>query len=149
MPPAPLGFRIHELGLALRAAYDRDLRPLHLTIAKLGALAAIAREPGVSVARLAQEKMVAPQSMAQHVAALEHEGLVVRTPAAGRGHVLELRLTAEGSAALRRGLRVLGAVEARLWSGLPPQERARFGELLDRHLAACGGEREAAGMPRE
>jgi DNA-binding MarR family transcriptional regulator len=138
--PAPLGFRIHQLCLALRAAYDQELRPLHLTVAQLGALAAIEREPGASVARLAQEKLVAPQSMAQHVAALERDGLVARTAAVGRGHVLELRLTPEGAAALRRGLGLLGAVEARLWSGLDPRERARFGELLERHLTASVGQ---------
>ena len=134
-PEAPIGFVINQLRLALRIAYEEALGPLQVTVPQIGVLAGVARSPGASVAQLAQEKAVTPQSMAQHVAALEAAGLLTRMHVTGRGHVLELHLTPAGNAALRRGRAAMCAVEARLWAGIDTAERARFRELLERHLA--------------
>ncbi len=132
---APVGFLVHQLRLLLRAAYDEALSPLQLTVPQVGVMGAVERSPGISVAQLAQHKCVTPQSMAQHVAVLEAAGLVSRLHAAGRGHVLELYLTPAGTEALRRGRASMCAVEARLWAGIGPDERMRFRELLERHVA--------------
>jgi len=134
-PAAPLGFLINELRTALRAAYEEALGPLQLTIPQVGALSVLARSPGASVAQLAQWKAVTPQSMAGHVAPLEAAGLVDRRHTAGRGHVWELWLTPAGTDALRRGVAAMCAVEERLWEGIVPEDRARFRDLLQRHMA--------------
>lgn len=145
--PEPLGFRIHEVHLLLRGAYDEALAPLRLTLPQLGALAAIRRSPGLSIAQLAQAKAVAPQSMAEHVAALEASGFVGREHPAGRGHVLELRPTAAGAEALRLGFGAMRAAEERLWAAITADERRRFRKLLERHLAELRQARPAGPGP--
>ena len=142
--PEPLGFLVHALRQALRPPYEEGLGPLGLTLPQLGALAALRHRPGASVAQLAGDKGVTPQSMAGHVAALEAAGLVTRGRPAGRGHVLALELSEDGRRALRRGLEALCAAEDRVWADVPTAERAHLRALLRAHLAPL----TAAGGPR-
>lgn len=130
-----VGLLINELRMAMKTIYEEALRPLGRTIPQVGVMAAIERSPGVSIAQLAQAKLVTPQSMAEHVAALEAGGFVTRKRTTGRGHVLELYLTDAGKGALDQCYAAMAAAEARLWKDIRPEDRLRFRELLERHLA--------------
>lgn len=129
-----IGLLINELRMAMKTIYEEALRPLGRTVPQVGVMAAIERSPGASIAQLAQAKLVTPQTMAEHVAALEAGGLVTRERTTGRGHVLAVYLTDAGKSALDQCYAAMSAAEARLWKDISPEDRRRFRELLKRHL---------------
>lgn len=136
MSKEPIGLLVNELRVAVKIVYDEALEPLGRTIPQVGVLAGIDRSPGISIAQLAQARLVTPQSMAEHVVVLEADGFVSREQAVGRGHVLELYLTDAGKAVLDRCYRAMAEAEARMWAAISSEDRLRFRELLECHLAS-------------
>lgn len=86
--------------------------------------------PGVIGAELARLLGVTPQNVTGLVARLTARGLLERRPHDRHANVLELRLTANGAAALQRADQLVGGLETRVVAVFPDTEA----ETLKQHL---------------
>lgn len=118
-----VGYAIKRVQQALRAAMHDELGELGLTAAQYSALARLEDEPGLSQAELARRCFVTPQSMSGIRAGLQRNGLVRRAEHASRGRALDTALTRRGRTLVRRAHERIGAVEARMTSGLDEGEQ--------------------------
>ena len=92
--PGPrLSYVIGRLDRALRREIGALVAPFGLTVPKYTALSILRDRPGLSNAQLARRSYVTPQSMNEVLAALEQDGLIVRSPAPNHGKVVELALS--------------------------------------------------------
>ena len=130
--PQRVAFLIRLVHQALRRELDTAVRALGLTMAQVGALAALTRRAGASNADLARAAFVSPQSMGEIVAGLEQQGLIGRTLDEMNNRVLRTVLTARGVSALKRADRKIERLEARLAAALGPRDAADLRNLLQR-----------------
>ncbi len=119
-----IGYVLKEASSALRAAMEDVLRPLGMTMTHYSCLELLAQRPGLSNSELARGAFVTRQSMNILLQALEREGHVVRAKEAATGRALPTRLTAVGASRLEVASRAVRAVEARMLSGLTPDEQS-------------------------
>jgi DNA-binding MarR family transcriptional regulator len=91
-----IGYVVGRLDRALRREIGALVAPHGLTVPKYTALSIIRDRPGLSNAQLARRSYVTPQSMNEVLAALEADGLIVRSPAAHHGRVVEVALSDRG-----------------------------------------------------
>src|SRR3954465_14114837 len=91
-----LSYVIGRLDRALRREISALVAPFGLTVPKYTALSILRDRPGLSNAQLARRSYVTPQSMNEVLAALEADGLIVRSPAANHGRVVEVALSDRG-----------------------------------------------------
>src|ERR671914_1569754 len=91
-----IGYVIGRLDRALRREIGALVAPHGLTVPKYTALSILRDKPGLSNAQLARRTYVTPQSMNEVLAALEADGLIVRSPAANHGRVVEVVLSHKG-----------------------------------------------------
>ena len=109
----------------------RRLRAEHRFGLSQGAvLGRLDREGARSVSDLAASERVRPQSMAQTVADLEHDGLVARRPDPGDRRRALVELTAEGRAALDTERRDREGWLAEAIDALEPAEQAALAEAV-------------------
>ena len=134
-PPAPradvpLTYLVKQLEQAVRQELDRQIRPLGLTTLQCTALGVLDRQPGMSAAQLARRSFVTPQAAGEMVTALERKGLIERAPDAGNQRILEVRLTRQGRATLKRCNAIVAEIEARMVAGTRAAERKQLRSLL-------------------
>ena len=136
-PPSPrhgaeprLSYVVGRLDRALRREIGALVAPLGLTVPKYTALSILRDRPGLSNAQMARRSMVTPQSMNEVLAALETEGLVVRSPAANHGRVVELALSEHGHQLLADCDRAVTHMENAMLADLDEAERDRLLEAL-------------------
>ena len=99
-----IGYVIGRLDRALRREIGALVAPFGLTVPKYTALSILRDRPGLSNAQLARRTYVTPQSMNEVLIALEADGLIVRSPAANHGRVVEVvaqRTRARGAGGVR------------------------------------------------
>ena len=92
----------------------------------------IADHPGLSQDQLAQLMGFDKSNAARRVAALEAEGVIVRTPSPRDKRVMELRLTPQGEALLPPIREALARWDKCLTQDLSNEERALLDSLLAR-----------------
>ena len=133
-----VGYLLKRATTALHDEMDAVLRPLALTITQYSCLELLAQRPGLSNSELARGTFVTRQSMNVLLQQLEQRGLVVRAEQPVAGRVLPTELTTEGRALRKKASEAVRTVEARMTSGLEPDDEARLRELLARCEAALG-----------
>ena len=125
-------YLVKQLELALRARVDGVAAEEGLTGLQYISLVALRSDPPISSAELARRSGVSPQSAGDMITSLEGRGLVSRTPKADNRRILEVRVTDEGLARLRRCDRAMRKVDALMTSELTSAEAEQLGDLLRR-----------------
>ena len=128
-----IGYVIGRLDRALRREIAALVAPHGLTVPKYTALSILRDRPGLSNAQLARRSYVAPQSMNEVLLALEADGLIVRSPAAHHGRVVETVLSERGHEVLAACDRAVGHMENAMLADLGEAER----EQLFQALTSC------------
>ncbi|MBC6460304.1 MarR family transcriptional regulator [Actinomadura sp. HBU206391] len=94
-----------------------------LSITQQAALAAVERHQSMSPRQLAEHEKVQPPSMTRVIAALEEQGLLVRTPHATDGRQVVLNVTDQGRELLKEQRRRKQAWLSQRLEELTPEER--------------------------
>ncbi|GAA3763887.1 MarR family winged helix-turn-helix transcriptional regulator [Micromonospora maritima] len=128
-----VGYALKRAAVALRAAMDRELRAVGLSVPQYACLRLLAHGTGLSGSELARGAFVTRQSMHVLLRGLQDRGLLARAAAAPRGRALPVALTEAGRDVLTRADEIVAGVERRMTSVL--SEGARHRLLAD--LAAC------------
>jgi DNA-binding MarR family transcriptional regulator len=121
---------IGRLDRALRREIGALIAPFGLTVPQYTALSILQDRPGLSNAQMARRSYVTPQSMNEVLAALETRGLIVRSPAANHGRVVELTLSDEGRDVLAACERAVTHMENAMLADLDEGERADLMKAL-------------------
>ncbi|MFJ6699890.1 MarR family winged helix-turn-helix transcriptional regulator [Streptomyces sp. NPDC091272] len=114
---------------------DRRLRPLGLAFGQVPVLAALGQAEALPQKELVKLARIEQPSMAQLLARMERDGLVLRTPSEQDRRVSMVSLTATGRAALPRVRSALFETNSRALRGFSEQEVDALQGLLDRLLA--------------
>ncbi len=125
-----LSYVIGRLDRSLRREIGALVSPFGLTVPKYTALSILRDRPGLSNAQMARRSLVTPQSMNEVLAALEADGLVVRSPAANHGRVVELALSDRGVEVLDACDRAVTHMENAMLADLDEAERDALRDAL-------------------
>lgn len=113
------------------------LKPLDLTTAQFGLMAALAKEPGRTLREISTSLLLDESTMTRNLAVLERRGLVEAEGGRGRAGK-RVSLTGEGRALLVRASHAWGVANARLAEAVGPQ----LTEQGRRFMTALGEESE-------
>jgi DNA-binding MarR family transcriptional regulator len=119
-----LGYTLKEAASALRAAMEKVLRPLGMSMTHYACLELLAQRPGLSNSDLARGAFVTRQSMNVLLQNLERDGYVTRPAEAPVGKVLPTRLTPRGRRSLEKATAAVRAVEVGMLAGTTETEQA-------------------------
>jgi DNA-binding MarR family transcriptional regulator len=138
-PPRPAPRSLREMGLANYAPYlmnrimgrynaslRDEMRGLGLTIPKMRALAVLSVFDGLIIRELAAFAMVEQSTLSRALDGLEAEGLVRREVAESDGRATLVSLTEDGHAAFDRLWPHMAEAHARLFRGIPEEQRRAF-----------------------
>ena len=125
-----IAYVVGRLDRALRREIGALVAPHGLTVSKYTALSILSEKPGLSNAQLARRTYVTPQSMNEVLAALEADGLIVRSPAANHGRVVEVALSPKGHEVLASCDRAVGHMENTMLADLDDEGRQALREML-------------------
>lgn len=128
-----IGYVVGRLDRAIRREIGALVAPFGLTVPKYTALSILRDRPGLSNAQLARRCYVTPQSMNEVLIALEADGLIVRSPAANHGRVVEVTLSERGQEVLTSCDRAVTHMENAMLADLDDDGRK---QLLDA-LVGC------------
>lgn len=137
-PDAFTALTLVRASLVMRRVFIATLAPHDLTPQQFSVLLHLVQDPGRSQADLAREVMATPQSVGELLRGMENQGMIERTPPAGRGLPSAVYATAAGRALLDD---VTPHVLAAFSPGALGLDRARHDRLnVDLHsiLAALG-----------
>ena len=125
-----VGYLVKRVQQALRTRMDSSLVGLDHTTAQYAVLYHLARSPGASNAELARLSFVTPQTMIRIVRGLERKHLLVRRPSRRNPHMLEARLTRDGTRILRAAQRQVDEIQERMLGKLTRSERLQLASWL-------------------
>ena len=123
---------------ALTRQAEAQLRPLGLGMASLPVLTALKNGEAATQAELARLLQVEQPSMAQTLARLERDQLILRSPSAAGKRAQIVEATALGRERLAQAIPVMAAGNARALAGFSPEEEAVLASLLQRVCANLG-----------
>jgi DNA-binding MarR family transcriptional regulator len=115
-----------------RSALAAEFEKIGLTTPQFLALAAIEQNADISSAELARQSFCSPQAMITIAARLRASGLITRSPAAGGGRSLTMRLTDKGRATLTEARAHAYAIERYIFDLLGADAYAQLLQSLDR-----------------
>jgi DNA-binding MarR family transcriptional regulator len=143
-PPAP---RLGEIGLThfapylmnrIMGRYNASLREemaaMGLTTPKMRALAVLSVVEGPLIRELAVYTVTEQSTLSRALDALEREGLVRREADPADSRAVRLRITDAGRAAFDQMWPHMAAAQARMFRGIPEEERRAFVGTLQRML---------------
>lgn len=130
-PPAP-GFvsLVFEISRLYRLSFGRRAQHLKLTQPQSLALAAIAREPGLTQASLAEKLEVHPVTVTQLIDRLERSGWVSREAHENDRRAFRLHLTEQADPILSKLWALAREARAEAMRGLSEQEQQQLESLL-------------------
>jgi MarR family transcriptional regulator for hemolysin len=152
---APKMNRLREFGFLLKAAtrlstknFEHHARDVDLDLSRCKVLVYLARNEGVSQARLAELTETAPMTLVRTLDRMELDRWIERRPdpADRRAHRLHLR--AEAKPILDHIWRIADQARDEMFAGLSEAERNRLMDLLERihgNLVALEAARDAKG----
>lgn len=122
---------IKQLELAVRSHLDDIVKAAGITALQYTALTVLDHHDGLSLAQLARDSFVTPQSAADLVANLERNGLVRRDRNPQNRRELIVSLTPAARELLATHADAVAALEAKLTAGLTAQQAGAFRSQLD------------------
>lgn len=120
------GFLIRRLHQIHTALFMEECAEFNVTPVQYSMMTAIAEQPGLEQARIAQEVGVDRATLANVVARLETRGLLRRTTTKADRRLKRVILTAKGKRLLDQMTRAAQRAHARTVEVLSPVERAAF-----------------------
>jgi DNA-binding MarR family transcriptional regulator len=140
-PEGHLGYLVRQANVAVRAAMDKALADLDVTVPQFAVLTMIAAYPGVSGADLARLTFLTPQTINVIVRNLEKAGAIAKSAHAEHGRILQLEATAGGRALLRRCRARVNAIEDRIGDLINRDEERVVRKWLSAVAETLGKER--------
>jgi DNA-binding MarR family transcriptional regulator len=134
---APAVAPVGELAARLRLAVLRLSRQVRqqlvgdLTQSQVSVLSSVEKLGNPTLGELAAYEQVQPPSMTRQVETLVARDLVAREAKGTDRRIVRVRLTAAGQRTLHKNRSVRTAFMAERLKRLPPDERARLGELVE------------------
>jgi DNA-binding MarR family transcriptional regulator len=125
-----LPYMVVRVGERLERFFAGLMTSEGLTVRQFGILSQFASTQVMTAADIARRLRVTPQSIGPQIDALSDLGLLSRTPVAGRGRPIEVRLTDAGQQTLRRVLKVATTAERRLTGHMSKAQRATMMQHL-------------------
>lgn len=123
--------RLHSAALHLMRRVSREDTSLGLSPARLSALSVLVFGGARTIGQLAAAERVTPPTMTRLVAALEAEGLVVRSGDPGDRRTSRIAATEQGERILRRGREQRVKVLADALGRLGDRERGTMAEAAE------------------
>jgi DNA-binding MarR family transcriptional regulator len=125
-----LGYVINLAARVFERALAEGIAPLGLTTGQFPALLALWERDGVTQSELAQIVRVEQPTMAQALARMERDGLIVREPDPADGRRAVVRLTARGRAVQAPAVEAALAINRRAATGLSAEQQRALIEAL-------------------
>lgn len=125
--PGFLVRRLHQISVAI---FLDEMAALELTPVQYGALMIVAAKPNIDQSTLAAELGVDRANAGDVLARMSKAGYVTRTPSANDRRFIQIKLTAEGTALLRKASARARKVQDRLLKPLAPSDRGVFIALI-------------------
>lgn len=124
------GFLLNDVARLLRTTYDRRVRSLGLTRSQWWVLTHLFRADGVTQSELADTLEVEKPTLGRLLDRLEAKGWVRREPDANDRRARRVHLTETAAPALATMRAIAAEVRRDAMSGLSPEERERFVDVL-------------------
>lgn len=140
-PEGHLGYLVRQANVAVRAAMEKALGDLDVTVPQFAVLTMIAAYPGVSGADLARLTFLTPQTINVIVRNLEKAGAIEKSAHAAHGRILQIEATAAGRALLKRCRSRVHEIEDRIGVLISRDEERVVRRWLSAVAEALGKER--------
>jgi len=127
-----VGYRVKETHAALRAAMDRALLPIGITVPQYSCLTMLAEGGRRSKAELARAVFVTRQTMTVMLDGMEDRGHVSRADVPANSRSVPYGVTDEGLQLLRAAEKAVSGVEQAMISDLSDEETETLRQLLAR-----------------
>lgn len=127
-----LGYLLRQAAGAYRYRMDRALADLDVTPPQFSVMTMLNAYPGISNADVARLALLTPQTVSVIVANLERAGTIKRAPHDVHGRILQIELTTDGRALLRRCRERVQKLEQELSAGLGERDEATIRAWLVR-----------------
>lgn len=128
--PSGLAYLVGRLDHVLNKRLRDSLAPFGLTVPQYTALSMFRAQGSLSNAQLAERAMVTPQSANEMVKVMEARGWIERNPDPTHGRIIQISLTDEGHAILRKCDAAVLTVELIMFPDLQDQERTQLRSQL-------------------
>jgi len=132
-------YLIKQVELAAKQHFAAILAPHGVTVNQFTALTVLARNPGMTSARLARNSFVRLQSMAQTMATLEARGLIHREIDPESRRQFRTSITPAGRELMRAVAGPIENLEREMLAGLTPEQVATFAQALRRARMSLSG----------
>jgi DNA-binding MarR family transcriptional regulator len=145
-----LAYASRRTSRAVSNFFNARLKPLELTVAQFGLLAAIAKMPDRPLSAISDIMLLDDSTLARNLAVLERRGLVESDGGRGRGGK-RVMLTPDGLALHNDGARIWRKANSDLAASLPPEMVKAGFAFLDALAEASEARRakdEAASVQR-
>ena len=126
-----LGFLIHDVQRLMRKRFEARASGLGLSSAQWRLMVRVAKEEGITQARLAELLEIEPISVSRLVDRMEEGGWIQRRQDAADRRVRMIFPTEKASAAYADVKSLAGEVYEESLTGVPPQERRMLIRVLD------------------
>ena len=134
--------RLREFGFLLKAVtrlstrnFERHARKFDLDLTQCKVLVYLARNEGVSQAKMAELTEIAPMTLVRTLDRMETDRWIERRPDPDDRRAHRLHLTAAGRPVLDHILRIADVARDEAFAGLPGADRNRLMDLLE-HIHA-------------
>jgi DNA-binding MarR family transcriptional regulator len=131
-PPTTTSSLLMDVGRLLRADFRRRAEHLKLTQAQMGALACLAKQPGISQVALAEKLEVHPVTVTQLIDRLQRAGWVRRETHEDDRRAFRLFLTEQADPILSEVWKIAAQAREHALGGLSKAEREQLDSLLSR-----------------
>ena len=129
------GYWITRLARSMEQDFESRLKPVGITRGAFAVLSAIHHEKKTRPAELAAFFGVDGAAITRHLDRVEKQGLIERIPSATDRRSTDIKLTADGHLAVRRGRAGSKATNKKFTMGLTLAEADRFRSVIQSMLA--------------
>ncbi|MGD9862173.1 MAG: MarR family winged helix-turn-helix transcriptional regulator [Pseudodonghicola sp.] len=138
------GYLANHMARLFFAGLARRIRPLGLAPAQFMVLLELWQEDGLSQAELIARLDVEQATMANTLARMERDGLILRRPSPTDGRARLAHLTDRARALREPAVAAAQAQNARALAGLGPEETRQFIAMMKKVIASMQKDRDTA-----
>ncbi|MGX7927229.1 MarR family winged helix-turn-helix transcriptional regulator [Tsuneonella sp. HG094] len=125
-------FLMDEISRAARKGFDERAQPLGLNRTQWRLLAQLIKDPALNQADIAKRLELESATIGLAVSTLTEQGYIERRRDPADGRAWQLVLTTKVEGILPDLRRAADLTHARLWAGIPPQQKQELLALLER-----------------
>ncbi len=124
------GYLVNLMGRRFAMALQEELQPLGLSVGQFPALLVLWEEEGLTQRDLVERLQIEQATMANTLARMERDGLVLRKKDAADGRMQRIFLTQQARDLQAQAVGAAEGVNEKMLSNLRPGQRRRFMEFL-------------------